>query len=85
MAPTFVVCPTNQSLETKPGLPTALFEWRGPTAADNSGSMPLVTCSPESGSEFLIGHSKVTCVAVDGSSNNSTCIFQIDVQGMFMI
>ena len=75
-------CPTNQSLETNPGLPTAVAVWQDPNVTDNSGDMPNVTCNPVSGSKFPIGQTLVTCEAVDGNSNNNKCIFQLEVKGI---
>ena len=79
-APT-LTCPLNQSLETNPGLPTAVVTWQIPSVADNSGVIPKVTCNPRSGSEFSIGQTLVVCEAVDESNNNSTCIFQVVTNG----
>ena len=76
-------CPAHQSLETKPGLPTAVAVWQDPTVADISGNKSKVTCHPLSGSEFPIGQTWVTCEAVDGISDNITCAFQIGVTGTF--
>ena len=76
-------CPNDQYLETNPGLATAVVEWGVPTAADNSGDAPKITCDAVSRSEFPIGETSVTCLAFDGSNNNSTCTFQLSITGVF--
>ena len=80
--PTFEVCPVNQTLNTIPGQSFAVAVWKHPSATDNSGDNPSVTCIPLSGSTFTIGETSVTCDAVDSSRNNNTCSFQIDVEGL---
>ena len=75
------MCPLNQTLDTKPGQPTAVAVWQHPIATDNSGEKPNVTCDSLSGNEFTIGQTLVTCEAVDSSGNNETCRFQISVKG----
>ena len=52
-------------------------------ASDNSGNVS-VTCDPESGTNFIIGQTPVTCEAVDGSGNKASCSFQITVTGKFV-
>ena len=80
-APKFVSCPVNQSLETNPGLPTAVAVWKQPFASDNSEDKPEISCDRLSESEFTIGQTLVTCKVVDSGGNNDTCSFQIDVKG----
>ena len=79
--PEFEVCPDNQTSDTQPGQAFAVAVWQDPTATDNSGNVPKVTCDPQSESEFTIGQTLVTCEAVDSSGNNKTCDFQITVEG----
>ena len=71
------VCPHNQTLNTQPGQPFAV--WQGPSVTDNSGDVPGVTCDPQSESNFTIGQTLVTCEAVDSSGNINTCRFQVRV------
>ena len=80
-APEFDICAFNQTLDTRPGQPIAVAVWQSPFAVDNSGDIPDVTCDPQSGSEFTIGQTLVTCEAVDSSGNSNTCSFQINVNG----
>ena len=79
--PEFEMCPFNQTLDTQLGQPTALAVWQNPSATDNSGDKPTVTCKPMPRSNFTIGQTLVTCDAVDNSGNNNTCAFQINVKG----
>ena len=56
--------------------------WQDPSATDNSGDVPEVTCDPRSGSNITIGQTLITCEAFDSSGNdNTTCRFQITVEG----
>ena len=68
-------------MNTKLGQAFAVAVWQTPSATDNSGDVPEVTCDPQSGSEFTIGQTLVTCKAVDSSGNINTCSFQIRVEG----
>ena len=83
--PDFEMCPVYQELNTKPGQLTAVAVWQNPSATDNSGDKPTVTCKPSSGSNFAIGQTLVTCEAVDGSGNINICSFQIYVKGTYVL
>ena len=80
-APVFEVCPDNQALNTQPGQAFAVATWQNPSATDNSGNLPKVTCDSQSENKFVIGQTSVVCEAVDSSGNNITCNFQITVEG----
>ena len=80
-APLFEVYPGNKTLNTQSGQPFTVAAWQEPAVTDNSGGVTNVTCIPHSGSEFTIGQTLVTCVAVDSSGNNNTCSFHIGVEG----
>ena len=84
-APEFEMCPVNQTLDTQTGRPTAIAFWHHPSATDNSGDKPKVTCNPMSGGNFTIGQTLVTCEAVDSSGNTNACTFQIGVKGIFKL
>ena len=43
------------------------------------GQLPVVTCSPASGSNFPIGATLVTCSATDASGNTGTATFTVTV------
>ena len=75
-------CPTNRTQGTDAGLPTAVVEWSGPMATDNSEEAVNVSCSPTSGSNFIMGPKEVTCSAVDSSGNTATCRFYVNITGM---
>ncbi|MBI1853345.1 MAG: HYR domain-containing protein [Planctomycetes bacterium] len=49
------------------------------SATDVCDSTATIVCSPSSGSLFPIGMTTVTCVAVDDSSNSSSCSFSVSV------
>ena len=79
--PTIQNCPSNQSLETDLGNPTAVVSWINLNASDNSRQLSTVTCDPESGNQFGIGKTKVICEAVDFAGNRATCVFTVNIQG----
>lgn len=58
-----------------------------PTAADDCDPAPTLTCTPPSGSPFLIGCSNVVCVATDNAGNSSRCSFKVCVlrQGCYLL
>ena len=60
---------------------TAMVEWEGPKASDNSGNVSHIICNPQSGTNFTIGQTDVICEAVDGSGNRASCSFQVNVTG----
>ena len=79
-APVISGCPTAISLNTTPGLCTAVAAWTAPTATDNCDGARTVTCTPASGSTFAKGPTTVTCRASDTSLNtNSSCTFTVTV------
>ena len=69
-------CISNQTFVTNGANHTAI--WDVPTAFDNSGKV-IVTCDPSSGTTFPIGHTDVTCEAVDRSKNKAECSFSVNV------
>jgi hypothetical protein len=50
------------------------------TASDAVTSAPAVTCTPLSGSTFLLGETVVTCTAADAAGNTSNGSFTVTVQ-----
>ncbi len=72
----------SQTHTTEPGKPTRLVEWESPVATDNSRDNVTITCDRESGSNFVIGQTAVTCIASDAYGNSNSCsIFYVDVRG----
>ena len=55
--------------------------WAGGNASDNSGNVSHLTCDRQSGTNFTIGQTTVTCEAVDWSGNRAECSFQVNVTG----
>ena len=77
-----IECPSDLSKSTDEGNSTALVIWKLPNTTDNSGHVKEVTCSPQTGSLFPIGQTKVTCEAVDDAGNNVSCRFYVNIVGM---
>ena len=73
--------PSNITVYTDTGSPTANVTWPGPTADDNSGNVTL-TSTVSSGAAFPIGITVVTYTAVDGSGNQCNLSFTVTVIGM---
>jgi hypothetical protein len=77
-APT-LLCPADIVVPADPGEESAVVDYGAPSAADNCGLLS-VSCSPASGSVFPVGHSAVSCQAVDTSGNRSMCSFAVTVE-----
>ena len=75
--------PSDISVYTDPGLPSAVVNWTEPTASDNSGSVTLTYDWP-SGSAFPIGSTNVTYTATDAAGNQITSTFTVTVTGILM-
>ena len=73
-----ICCPYTLSIDSAV---TAALTWNEPRASDNSGQVPTVTYSLESGGQFVIGATKVVCDARDLSGNQRTCAFTIRIKG----
>jgi len=53
-----------------------------PSATDNiDGALPT-TCTPLSGSTFNIGHTTVTCTAIDAAGNTGSSKFSVEVEDL---
>jgi HYR domain-containing protein len=50
-----------------------------PTATDNIDGPRPVTCSPDSGATFPVGHTTVNCSATDTHGNTGTASFNVDI------
>jgi len=51
-----------------------------PTSTDAIDAAPTISCSPISGSSFLLGTTLVTCTSVDAAKNQSTSTFNVIVK-----
>ena len=72
--------PTNITVDTDIGMPTAVVTWTEPTATDNSGIQTL-TATHSPGSAFNIGVTLVTYTSVDAAGHQSTLSFSVKVKG----
>jgi hypothetical protein len=70
-----IVCPANFTVPCNVNLlePVTFTV----TATDNCDPVPVVTCSPASGSGFAVGTTIVHCIARDASGNQSACSFTV--------
>ncbi|MBS1791963.1 MAG: HYR domain-containing protein [Acidobacteria bacterium] len=73
-----ITCPANISLNTAPGLCSAVATYTTPTPTDNCPGA-TAACVPASGSTFQKGVTTVTCTATDASNNTASCTFTVTV------
>ncbi|XP_038071205.1 hyalin-like [Patiria miniata] len=68
-------CPSNVRTNN------AVVTWTpDPTATDNDGTTPAVTCTPTAGSSFPVDDSTtVVCTARDTAGNEASCTFRVTV------
>ena len=76
-----IVCPVNQTVITQPSQANATVVWTDPQATDNSGQNLTIACDADSGNDFKIGETEVTCEAVDPTGNQATCTFTVKIEG----
>ena len=76
-----IACTVNRTVNTQPSQAYATVIWNDLQVTDNSGQIPTITCDAESGSQFRIGETEVTCQAVDPTGNQATCSFTVKVEG----
>ena len=69
-APTLGTLPAPSPVEAT-SASGAVVTFTAPTATDTIDTTPTVTCSPASGSAFLLGNTTVTCTATDDAGNTS--------------
>ena len=82
IAPVFVTMPSNIEIFPTSTL-GAIATYNTPTATDNSGITPTITCDHSSGDLFSIGTTPVTCIAIDAANNKATASFNVKVYTPF--
>lgn len=75
-----ISCPPNLTLTNCP--PGATVPYSGPSATSGCGNITSLSCTPASGSFFLIGTNTVTCTAIDSQGNAATCSFTITMRAL---
>lgn len=78
-APSISGVPSTQTAEAT-GSSGATVSFSAPTATDAVDPAPVVSCSPASGSTFVIGTTAVSCTATDASGNHASASFSVVVQ-----
>ena len=82
-------CPANitqaADADNGDGCQGAIVTFVDPMATDNCTAMPVVVCSPASGSFFPVGTTTVTCTATDDCGNESSCTFDVTVTATNLI
>ena len=79
--PPQITCPDSDMKPADPGSDQLVFTYSLPSAWDNDGQKPEVSCSPVSGSFLPLGLNTITCTAVDKAGNKRPCSFTIRVKG----
>jgi hypothetical protein len=77
--PPAITCPTNITVSTDAGKPTAVVNFTI-NATDNCDGHLMATSVPPSGTAFPIGTNTVMATAVDSSGNSNTCSFTVTVR-----
>ncbi len=70
-------CPSVCNRGTTTVCSGGVVQYTAPTAADNCGGVPKVTCVPLPGVGFVTGSTNVICTAVDDCGNTNTCSFSV--------
>jgi lysophospholipase L1-like esterase len=70
-----ISCPANITVRGVPGSGQAVTY---PPATVTGGASPVTTtCTPASGSSFIVGTTAVSCTAVDAASRQAQCAFTV--------
>ena len=77
--PTFPTTPPD-IIETAGPNGTVIVTFATPSAEDNSGVDPIVTCDPPSGTVFDVGTTPVTCTATDAAGKTAQITFDVTVE-----
>ncbi len=72
-----LVCPSDVTVQTDPGLNTTTVKWKQPNLT--GWNETNITSTAESGDEFLIGSQRVTYFQWFASSLKLTCSFEVVV------
>ncbi|XP_033640831.1 fibrillin-2-like [Asterias rubens] len=74
-------CPSDMDVVAGAGMAYRMVTWTNPSATDNTGVAPTIVCTPQSGSDFMIGTQDVTCTATDAAGNQATpsCTFEVAI------
>ncbi|XP_033096376.1 hyalin-like [Anneissia japonica] len=72
-----VTCPDDISMSTSSSQVTVT--WNNPTVTDNVDTGLSASCTPSSGSLFVLGSNDVTCGATDAAGRTGSCMFTVDI------
>ena len=77
--PIVIACPDSITNTIPFGTTSLSVTWTEPTATDNTGVMPSVTQSHQSGDEFSVGATNVTYTFTDEAGNEAMCVFTVTI------
>ncbi len=77
-------CPSDINEVAEAGKSVKMVTWTNPSASDTTGDDPMIACTLQSGSDFMIGTRDVICTATDAAGNQATpnCVFTVTVTGL---
>lgn len=77
--PVIFNCPSDVTVDTEPGLCSAIVTWTDPSALDDCDPVVEVTCDFPSGTSFPGGPTTVLCIATDDAGLSDSCSFIVTV------
>ena len=77
--PVFSDCPVDRTSNVPFGTTSLIVFWMEPTATDDSGQVPNVIASHQSGDAFPVGPMVVSYTATDQAGNQAACTFTITI------
>ncbi len=78
-------CPDSTEVTTDFGNATAIVHWDVPMLYDESKDAFKANCNSSSGTNFTIGTTRVECIVTDKRGINTSCYFDITVEGRSII
>jgi hypothetical protein len=76
-----ITCPASTTVDTDPGVCTAVVSYTAPVGTDNCpGASTVQTSGLASGSSFPLGTTTNTFRVTDGAGNSTTCSFDVTVE-----
>ncbi len=76
-----ITCPASTTVDTDPGVCTAVVSYSAPVGTDNCpGASTVQTSGLASGSAFPLGTTTNTFRVTDGAGNSTTCSFDVTVE-----
>ncbi|XP_071944844.1 C-type mannose receptor 2-like [Antedon mediterranea] len=75
----YMNCPGDIRIEIDSSVTGAAASWDTPVVVDPNNREMTVKCEPSSGSDFLLGVTSVTCIALYEDSEQAICSFNVEI------